>query len=433
MNSIRKQCLLATGAALALSATPAFGQDTTDSSTSSSTETSTSTSSSISPLVAALAPASGNADYIDLEGSLGWSSNPFVRTVGSKSSIFGRASARAVHAWSGERSASAISAFVEGTTYFNEYDIRSIFALNANTTQQVSETASVFGSAGISGDLSGQLSNRFLNVPPFVPDPINPLPPTVQDPDLFSFNGRTYRLFGQGGVGLRTGERSNVGISGGVSRAIFTNSNLNDYTSVFLNGRYGLTLSETTNIGASVGLTRTQYENSDDHSTIINPAATLRTQLSESLTAVAAVGVSFARVERAGNESHSTNLSINASLCRVTQTENLCGRVSRYSQTSATTSLVTTNSIGVDWSKKLDAKQSVQLSASAVRYATESVLNLDQKATYLRLAASYSRMINERMSGGVNLGARSLHRKGTDADTDISGTVFIRYRIGDLG
>jgi hypothetical protein len=257
----------------------------------------------------------------------------------------------------------------------------------------------------------------------------------VQDPDLFSFNGRSYRIFGQGGVSLRTSARSSVGISGGVTRAIFTNSTLNDYTTLFANGSYNLTLSERTNVGASIGLTRTQYENSDDHSTIINPAATLRTQLSENLSAQAAVGVSFARVERAGLESHSTNLSLNGSLCRRTETENLCGRVSRYSQTSATTSLVTTNSVGVDWSKELDARQSIQLSASAVRYVIDDLVNPDEKTTYLRVAASYSRMISERMSGGVDLGARSLKRTGlnSDANTDITGTVFIRYRIGDLG
>ena len=429
MNSIRKQCLLATGAALALSAAPAFAQDST------SEPPSTSTSAPISPLVAALAPASGNADYVDLEGSLGWSSNPFVRTINSKSSVFGRASARGVHAWSGERSASAISAFVEGTTYFNEYDIRSIFSVNANTTYRVSETATVYGSAGVSGDLSGQLSNRFLLVPPFVPDPSNPLPPTVQDPDLFSFNGRTYRLFGQGGMSFRTSARSGIGISGGVTRAIFSNSTLNDYTTMFANGSYNLILSDRTNVGASLGLTRTQYKDSDDHSTIINPAVTMSTQLSESLSAQAAVGVSFARVERAGIESHSTNLSLNASICRRSQTENLCGRVSRLSQTSATTSLVTTNSVGIDWSKDLDATQSIQLSASAVRYVLDDLVNPDEKSTYFRIAASYSRMISQRMSGGVDVGARSLKRTGlnADTDTDITGTVFIRYRIGDLG
>ena len=427
MTLTRKQCLLATGTALALSATPAFAQESTRPST--STEPST----SISPLVAALAPASGNADYIDLEGSLGWASNPLVRTANSQSSIFGRASVRGVHAWSNERSASAISGYLEGTTYFNEYDIRSIFSLNANHTQRISETATIYGSAGLNGDLSGQLSNRFFNVPPFVPDPGNPLPPTVDDPDLFSFNGRSYRIFGQGGVSIQTGERSGVGLSGGVTRAIFTNDLLDDYTTMFARGSYRLTLSERTNVGATLGLTRTQYDGSDDHSTIVNPAATLSTQLSETLSAQASVGVSFARVERGATETRSTNLSVNASLCRRAETESLCGRVLRNSHTSASSRLVTTNTIGVDWSKKLDATQSVQLSASAIRYVTEDVLNQNQNTTYFRLAASYSRMISQRMSGGVSIAGRSLHRKGTDSDTDISGTVFIRYRIGDLG
>ena len=423
MNSIRKQCLLATGAALALSATPAFAQD------------STTPPPPPGPAPSALAPATGSADYLDLTGSLGWSSNPLIRTADSQSSFFGRASARGVHAWSSELSSSSIAGFVEGTTYFNEYGVKSIFSVNGNTTRQVSETVRVYGSAGVSGDLSGQLSNRFLYVPPIVevPDPITPLPPTIEDPDLFSFNGRTYRIFGQAGASIRTGTRSHVGISGGASRAIFTSPLLDDYTSFFANGSYGLTLSERTTVGASLGVTRTQYDNSNDHSTIINPAVTLRTQLRENLSAAVAVGVTFASVDRGVNEFNSTNLSLNGSLCRTTESERLCGRVARYAQTSATTALVTTNSAGVDWFKKLDEAQTLQLSASVVRYVAEDATNIERTSNYYRLAASYSRKINARLSGGVDIGARSLRREGVDPDTDISGTVFVRYRIGDLG
>jgi hypothetical protein len=340
-----------------------------------------------------------------------------------------------VSAWSGELSSSSISGFVEGTSYFNNYGLKSIFSVNANTTRQVSETVRLHASGGVSGDLSGQLSNRFLYVPPLpeVPDPTLPFPPTVEDPDLFSFSGRTYRIYGQAGASIRTGTRSNVGISGGASRAIFTGSTLDDYTTFFVNGSYGLALSERTTVGARLGVTRTQYDNSDDHSTIINPAATVRTQLRENLSASLALGVTFASVDRGLNEVHSTNLSVNGSLCKTTESERLCGRVSRYAQTSASTALVTTNSVGVDWFKKLDEAQTLQLSASVVHYVSEDALADERKSNYLRLAASYSRRINERLSGGVDLGARKLRREGVDPDTDISGTVFVRYRIGDLG
>jgi hypothetical protein len=266
-----------------------------------------------------------------------------------------------------------------------------------------------------------------------VPDPTVPFPPTVEDPDLFSFSGRTYRIYGQAGAAIRTGTRSNVGISGGASRAIFTGSGLDDYTTFYANGSYGLDLSERTTVGARLGVRRTEYDGSDDNSTIINPAATLRTQLSENLTASVALGVTFANIDRGANERHSTNLSVNGSLCKTTESERLCGRVSRYAQTSATSALVTTNSVGVDWFKKLDEAQTLQLSASVVHYVSEDALADKRTSNYLRLAASYSRRINERLSGGVDLGARKLRREGVDPDTDISGTVFVRYRIGDLG
>ena len=420
MNSIRKQTLLAAGAAaVALSAAPAYAQDASET----------------SPLASVLEPPPAKSTYLDLTGSLGWSSNPFVQTVDSESSFLGRASARGVHAWRGERSASSISAFVEGTTYFSNYGLESIFAVNGDTSYDVSETVTVYGSASVTGDLSGQLSNRFLFVPPVPPIPnpnVPPPPPTVENPDVFDFAGRSYHIFGQGGASIQTGTRSNVGITAGVSRAIYDAPQLDEYTSVFATGSYNVTLSERTSVGGMLSVTRTGYDNSSNHSTTINPAATINTRLSEAWSARATVGVTFSKVDRQLTEDSSVNLSLNGSICRTTESERLCGRVDRYSASSANSTLITTTSAGVDWYKKLDDVQTVQLSATASHYVDE-VLNLERKTNHFSLLASYSRMINERLSGGVDLGARSLHRDDLDADTDITGTVFVRYRIGDLG
>ena len=141
MNQTRIQCLAATAAALVFTSSPAFAQ--TDQA---SEEAS---------------PQRASIDFLDLTASLGYSSNPFLRIGDSKSSVFGRVSARGVHAWNTELSSSSISAFVEGSTYFNDYGLKSIFAVNGNTSHQVSETVRVFGSAGVSGDLSGQLSRAW--------------------------------------------------------------------------------------------------------------------------------------------------------------------------------------------------------------------------------------------------------------------------------
>jgi len=418
MMTFGKQCLLATSGALAFWAPPAWAQEAPP-----------------KEEEAPIGPQESSTTYLELVGSLGFASNPFIRTVDSQSSFLGRASARGVHAWQGERASSSISGFVEGTTYFNNYGLESIFSVNGNTSYAASETVSVYGSAGVSGDLSGQLSNRFLDVPalPQVPDPnVPPPPPEVVNPDVFDFVGRSYHLHGQVGAAIETGARSHVSFNAGVSRAIYSSSLLDEYTSIYASGSYGLTVSELTTVGATVNITRTGYDNSPNHSTTINPAATIHTQLSENWDLSGSVGVTFASVDRLLGNDSSTNLSLSASACNTTKSTRFCAHVDRYSAASASSTVVTTTSLGLDWYKKLDAAQTIQLSVGAAHYVDE-VLNINRTTNHFRLAANYNRMINDRLSGGADVSVRSLRREGIDPDTDISGTVFIRYRIGDLG
>ena len=421
MNSIRKQCLLATAVSVAVWNAPAMAQDA-------SAPTSTE-----SPA----APMRSSADYIDITANVGYSSNPFLRVEDdSEGSAFGRLSARGVHAWSGPRHFTSISGFIEGSTYFNDYGVESIFSVEGETQQKVSERVTVFGTAGFSGDLSGQLSNRFLYTPelPQVPDPTIPPPPTVEDPDLFAFAGRQYRLFGQAGASIRTSERSNVSISGGAQRVFFSgDSGLSDYTTIFGNGAYDYSLSERTTIGLSVNASHTNWDDNGDSSTILNPAFTVRTKVSEYWDISGGIGVSFSNVERSGDSDSSTALSLFGTACRTTRDERLCARVSRYTQAASSSSLVTTSSIGIDWSKRLDDKSSIQLSASVARYISEDDIIADDKTTHARLAASYSRRVNQRLSAGADVGVRALRSPGPNPDTDVSGSLFLRYRLGDLG
>ena len=226
MDKTRKHWLAASAGAIALWGSPALAQ--------------TATEGEMAQDVLDASAVRRNSTYVDLTGSLGYSTNPMLRTVDSQSSIFGRASARGVHVWNGELSSTSLSGFVEGTTYFNDYGVKSIFSLSGDTQRQVSETVSLFGSIGASGDLAGQLSNRFLYVPPLPEVPVEGEPPpvTVDDPDVFSFSGRQYRLYAQGGAAIRTGPRGNLSISGGVQRIFYTDEFFNDYTTIFANGAY---------------------------------------------------------------------------------------------------------------------------------------------------------------------------------------------------
>lgn len=418
MNPIRMHCLAATTAALALWSAPGLAQQTDEPTTESAVDTRRSVS------------------FLDLTASVGYGTNPFLSFGDSTGSAYGRVGARGVHTWVTERTSASVSGFAEGSTYFNDYGFKSIFSLTGDVQHQASEKVTVFGSAGVSGDLSGQLSNRFLYVPPGpeVPNPTIPLPPTsIQDPDLFSFAGRQYRVYGQAGAAFRTSARSTISVSGGASRVFFTDDLLNDYTTVFANGAYNHTLSERTTIGVNVRAERTEYSKSSDNSTIINPSFTINTRLSEYWDVSGAIGVVYSSFDRTGDTSHSTGLSLDGSVCHNSETERLCGRLSRNAQSLSRGELVNTTSASLEWYKKLDEKQTLQASVGVTRYSTKNSLIDNFSSNYFRASVSYSRVINGRISGGADLSARLLRSEGPDPDADINGSLFLRYRLGDLG
>jgi len=147
----------------------------------------------------------------------------------------------------------------------------------------------------------------------------------------------------------------------------------------------------------------------------------------------AGIGVSFADTERGGVSNNSTNLSFNGSACRTLENDRFCGRVARLSNSTSRSALVTSTSLGLDWFKKLDEDQTLQVSASVIRYVSDQDLGDNLKTHHFRLAGSYSRRINGRLSAGADVGVRALRRAGADPDTDVSGSMFVRYRLGDLG
>jgi hypothetical protein len=393
-------------------------------------------------LAAVSSPAVGQTvTFLDLTAGVGYATNPFLRTDGSEGSGYGRLSAFGSHRWLGERGSTALTGFVENSTYFTDHGSKQIFSLAADTTQRASETVNLYASASFSGDLGGQLSNRFVSVPaaPDIPDPTAPPPVTVEDPELFDFGRRSYRLAGQAGASIRTSEHSTVTISGGAHRAWFSSGDgdfasdfVDDYTTLFGSVGYDRVLSERTAVGVRVNVSRTDYDGSDDNTVFINPELTARTTLSENWSATGAIGVTLARVDSGGDDNSSTNLSFRGSLCRSGETERFCGNVSRHAQNSAVADLVTTTSVGFDWFKRLSEDQTLQLSASASRYSTKDVFGDDFNTHHLRAAGNYDHRISNRLFAGVSAGLRSLSRDGPDPDMDVTGSGYLRYRFGDV-
>lgn len=436
MKSLHSRLLAASTAGICLAwANPAFAQDTSTTSTTSTTPTPTPSTEEPVATTIDLFPQKLTANYLDLTASLGYSGNPFLDGQGNHGgSVVARASARGVHSWRGELSHTSISGFVEGSSYFSHYGLKSIFAVDANHSQRVSETVTLFGGVGASADVGGQLSNRFLGTDPIIVDPSLPPPPTnYYDPDVFSFAGKQYRIYGNAGASIRVSPRGSLSISGGAQRWLHSGSPTPDYTNVFGHLSYDHTLSERTIVGGSLGITHTVYDQSDDHTTIITPDVHFNTQLSEEWFLNGSLGVSFSDFNRFGNSQNSTDITAHGSLCKVGEDETLCAHVSRATNSSGFSSLVTTTSAGLDWSRSLNDQSSIRLSAGYTKYHEDTVLNTTVDSTYWRAAASYDRHINPALSVGVNASVRAYSRPGPNPNQDYGGSVYVRYHIGDVG
>ena len=82
--------------------------------------------------------------------------------------------------------------------------------------------------------------------------------------------------------------------------------------------------------------------------------------------------------------------------------------------------------------RRLSAKDQVQASFAAVRTGNASRLDVGTSSNFYTLSTSYDRQIGDRLSAGVSGVARKLTQSGPNPKSDIGGTLFVRYRLGDL-
>ena len=378
---------------------------------------------------------------LDLSVGLGASSNPSLR-LGGQSSLFGRFSARGTQEWQSERTTTSLSAYAENTTYSTGSRSQQIFDLRAASVHAVSSTLSIFGNLSFQGDVNGQLSNRFASAAPdLAPPPPDQSPPVILDDATFiGLGGRQYRLSGQIGLSMRANERSTVSLSAGAQRNFTSgsqsNSNLSSY---FATAAYGYQLNERTSAGFS---TNVRFQNSDNglSSTVINPLLTVSRTFSDQLQGTAAIGLLLTRQKQvSGGSDSSIDPSFSFDLCRRGDRDRLCGRLSRDARNSLsvgfgpqTDSLVISTLAGIDYSRQLDANQSIQASMSAAHSSTKYSGGDNLQRTYLTFLVGYDRKIRERLAVGVNAGARRLFQDGRDPKTDINASGYLRYRLGDI-
>jgi hypothetical protein len=379
----------------------------------------------------------GQSTYLDIEGGVGYSSNPRLNVTSSNGEAFGRISLHAVHTRISARTTTLLSAYAENLTYTSHYGSQQSLSFYGRHDAAVSEHVRVFGDVNASYQQGGQLDTTILvvpNVPPLTGIPTTPiiLPPGG---DFLTIRGKEYQLSAHGGAQFALSPFDDVSVSTGVERTVFRSAFADtSYTTVPVTLAYDRRLSERTTVGARITAQNTEY-NGPASVRMYTPQLTGRLLLSPTVSLDGAVGVSFARVDDGISTRHTTGLAANANLCSTTASGQLCGHAAIDQEAATAAGPAKSISGGIDYSRRLDADSTVAFSLSVNRYSSPISVIVGQPfshATYFRAAGEYSRRIGNRWFGGVNLAARKLTQVGPDPKTDFSASLFIRYRFGDI-
>lgn len=384
----------------------------------------------------------GKSTYVELEAGAGYSTNPLL-TLDNKGAGYGRISAHAVHTRVSTRTTTVLSAFAQGLFYTRRYGAQQSFDLSGRHDAAVSESLRLFVEGDAAYDKGGQLDRQILSIPnvPLLPGTVVPPVLLPAGSDFLTVTGRSYRLRANGGGQLLLSARDSVDFSTGIEHDVLKSGGSLDtrYTSVPVALGYSRQLNERTNVGARVVGQFTHYSgnlaNGVANARVITPEITAQMRLSQTLTFSGDVGASFSSVDDGIRTRHSTGLAADANLCSVTDRSTFCGHASIHQQAATSAGPARVVSVGVDYSRRLTADDTLQFSLNGDRYSNPVILVTGQsftRATYARAVVNYSRRIGDRLFGGVNLSARKVAQSGPDPDADVSASVFIRYRFGDV-
>lgn len=380
------------------------------------------------------APQRGVINYVDLQGGVGYSINPRVGNGGSSGAGFGNLSVNGVHARSSARSTTILSGLAQ-TYFYTRGGSQQSFRLTASHNTRATENLSLSGDLGLSYDKGGRLDtslNGLAGIP--FQSGINPPLLLPLGSDFLSIGGRTFRANGNVGAQYALSSRDFLNASTGLEYVKFDGVADSHYIAIPVSLGWDRQISTRTTIGGSVSARFTDYGGPGSFRSIA-PALTFQTALSSTVSLRGNIGVSFAESDDGITTSHSTGLTASVTACSRGDRDSFCGRASVDQQAATVAGPARTIDVGVDYSRQLGPDDSIRLSVNATRFSSPVIFTTFpsfSRSFYVRGAADYSRRIGDRLFGGVNVSARKVTRNGPDPRADFSGSLFIRYRLGDL-
>jgi len=264
--------------------------------------------------------------------------------------------------------------------------------------------------------------------------PVSSLVP-VTDIGLFGLRNRrrTARLSGDVGVGVSA--RDTLTFSGYAEATRYNGLQVSDYEAYTGTVGYSRRVSDYFDVGLQGSASSFDYRFGQADSRSYSIQATASGRLSPLWTASGALGVSFVDSDTAFS-TRSTSLSGNLDLCRRGQFSVMCVEASRQVSPTGVAGSQYFSMIGLNWSRRLDERQNLSLSANYSKIGGGSTRltggALPLQTDYAQAVAGYDRRIGQRLRLVASVNYRQL-LGGSDANrpADFGGQVGLSYRIGD--
>ncbi len=370
----------------------------------------------------------------DADASLGYSSSPFSGVGGTSSAGTGTVSLRPFIVSTNPNGQVRLGGEVSHTEYSRIYDGATNYSVNGAIGQQLSPRFNLQANAGY--------VNQVIDVTSPIGSPVqqpgspnNPAQPVVLDPAAgLSLGQRQSGLNGGAVLTYQVGALDSVSVSGNAATRRFSQNTLQlrDYNYYGGGLTYERKLNASTSVGASVNAGRTDYTGTRiGDARQITPSAVVRTKLSPSISLNADAGVTFIDTTVAGGSATSTALSAHAGICREGVRSNLCFNAGRDVAPSAQIGVSKLLSFALAYDYKLSPRSSMSLTAGYSR-ASNIIAQAVNEYDYARAAATYSRVVTQRLSAVVSAGYSDSFSGGGANRSNFYGSVGLRYRFGDI-
>lgn len=365
----------------------------------------------------------------------GYSSNPYNSSARSTSSATVNATLTPVVVITSPTGQVRLSGMVRHTEYAQLYSGTTDYSVSASTGYSISPLTSISAAASFSSRVRNSLYPIRGSDVVSPDDPVEPDDPIIDDPSgATNFEKRTNTFTGNVGLSTTLSPYDTLSVSGLGSKVSISNpSTLSRGYATYGGGlTYMRVVGPSTSIGLTANVTRSQYENEGaGSSTQIAPSLVLSTTLAPRLSVRATIGVTFSNTELLFGSTKRSSLSGSINLCNAGDRSHLCANLSRSVSPSSVLGTSTVTLGGLSYSYRLDPRS--QFAVNLSYSSSKSFAGLGRfRSDYGRANVNYSRKLLRRFSGVVSMIYSNPFRSTIERNASISGTVGIRYNLGEL-